>query len=100
DGVHNESVLFPMTDGVAVIAGLEILRMRTAVHVNRPVGVRSTDIKNVHTLDFRHIDELYAVGRDELSRTSGDFAARVGLITFLWCRCPHTRDQSSSSAPP
>lgn len=59
--------------------------MRTSIHVNRPVRVRSTDIKKINALDFGHVDELHAVGRDELPRTSRDFAARVGFVAFEGC---------------
>ena len=55
--------------------------MRTAVHVDRSDGMRSSDIQNENPLLLRHIENLDAIGSDKLPRPWRRFAARVGFVS-------------------
>src|SRR5437016_14587556 len=77
DGVHSQTVVLPTANGITVVTGLHSLRVRASVHVNSPKRVRAADIENVHPLQFRKVDKLHAVGRDELPRSARDLTARM-----------------------
>src|SRR5438445_715805 len=67
---------------MAVVARVEILRMRPAVHVDRAERVRPADIENVDAFGLGDIDEFNAVWRDEFARPARRFAPRMRLVTL------------------
>src|SRR5690606_36499833 len=79
DAVDDEGAALPPADRVAVIAWLQVARMRTAVHVHGAEGVRPADIEDVEPLLLGQLDELDAVRRQELARGARGFAARMRL---------------------
>ena len=82
DGVHHQTVAFPAAHGMAVVTGFQVLRVRASVHVNGSERVRAADIEDVDPIQFRKIDELDTVRRDELSRPARDLAARMRFIAL------------------
>src|SRR5262245_5640185 len=62
-----------------VVAGLEILGMRPAVHVDDSVGVGTANVHDEDPLEIWKIHELDAVRRQELTSSARRFAARVRL---------------------
>src|SRR5882672_10193937 len=79
DAVDEEGVALPLARRVAVVARAQFLRMRAAVHVDDAEGVRPADVEDVEALDLGQLDELDAVGREELPRGARRLAARVRL---------------------
>ena len=123
--VHDERIAVPPPDRMPVIGGREVLRVRAPVHVDGAERVRTTDVEDVDALRLGQLDELDAVGRQELAgrarrlaaacaaraRSSADVVHRFrprlerhGLCTAQsgrGCRRPAaTRPCPSSSAPP
>src|SRR5207249_6583880 len=70
DRVDDERVSFPMTHGMPVVTGREILRMRTTIHINHTERLRSGDIEDVDAAEIRIIDDLRPARRDELTRSA------------------------------
>ena len=83
DGSDDQGVFFSAASGVAVPGRIRIGGMRAAVHKDRAVRVRPTDIENVHPSEFREIRKFHTVGCHELPRRSGWFAARMRLHFIL-----------------
>ena len=52
DRVDDQRVAFPMADVMPVVTGSQILWMFPPIHVNDPVGVWATDVKDEDTLQF------------------------------------------------
>src|SRR5205809_3948360 len=75
--VYDERVAFPVTDRMAVVIRLELRWMRPPVRIDRPESVGPTDIEDVDALEFRNLDNLHAVGRQEHSRATRWLAPRV-----------------------
>src|SRR5262245_11221788 len=82
DRVDNQRITFPAADGVSVVTRHEVFWMLAAIHVNRSKRVGSADIEDVHPFLLGNIEELHTIRGDELSRSSGRFAARVRFIAF------------------
>src|SRR6266571_794426 len=80
DSVHNQGFSFPAANRVAVVTGEQIFGMRTAVHVDDPKAMRTSDVHDEDTLEVWHVHNLDAVRRDEFSWSTGRFAARVRLV--------------------
>src|SRR5204863_2371959 len=78
--VHNQGFSFPAANRVAVVTGEQIFGMRTAVRVEDPKTMRTSDVQNEDTLEVWHVHNLDAVGRDEFSWSTGRFASRVRLV--------------------
>ena len=83
DGVHDQRVAVPPADGVAVVGGREVGRVRPSVHVDGAERVRAADVEDVDALGFGQLDELHAVGRQELPRRPRRLAPRVRLELVL-----------------
>src|SRR5688572_6561904 len=83
DRVHHERVAFPPADGMTVIAGRQVLRVRATVHVDGAERVRPADIEDIDALQLGGLDELRAVRREELTGHSRRLAARVRLELVL-----------------
>src|SRR5262245_58984635 len=79
NGIDDQRVTFPPANRVAVVGWLQILRVAPAVHVNRAEGVRTADVEDEDALDFRNLENLCAVGRQELTLHSRRLAPRVRL---------------------
>src|SRR3990172_2092613 len=79
DRIHDQRVSLPVADGVSVVAGSEIFGMRPAVHVNQAIGPGARLIDDVYGLGSGEVYELRAARRDELARSAGGLAPRVGL---------------------
>src|SRR5262249_20092265 len=77
DGIDDQSLAFPMTDGMPVVTRNEILRMTAPVHVNDSEGLRSVFVEDVNRLCFLDVDKLRSTGRDELAWAARGLAARV-----------------------
>src|SRR5262245_9567403 len=93
DGINNQRVPFPASDGVSIKAGVKIFWMLPAVHIDHAERLRSCFIQDIDRLSFRDINELGAAGSNELPRSARRFAACVGLqqiaLTILIERpCP------------
>ena len=59
--------------------------VRAAVHVDRPVGVGSTNIEDVDALKFGKLDELHAIRGQELS---GDARRLAACMRFQFVLLP------------
>src|SRR5215510_2705789 len=57
--------------------------MRSTVHVDRAIRVRSADVEDVETIELGQLDELDAVRREELTRNTRRFAPRVRFQLVL-----------------
>src|SRR5205809_4208959 len=62
---------------MAIVAGSAVLWMLPAIHENDAVGMGPTDVKNKDALKFGKLDELDAVGRQELPGSARGLATRV-----------------------
>src|SRR5439155_17590844 len=88
DRVDHQSVSLPVTNRVSVVAGKQIFRMRPAIHINNSEGLRAGDVKDIDGLEFGAIDKLDSTRCDELTWSSGRFAAcmrlkQVGFAVFI-----------------
>src|SRR5262245_30998581 len=81
--IDHERVALPPADRVTVEGWLEPLRVRAAIRVDRPVGVRAADVEDVDSLDLGQLDEFHAVRRQELAREAGRLAAGVRFELVL-----------------
>src|SRR5215813_5095771 len=79
DRIHDQRLAFLMSDGVAVLRRFKICRMLLGIHENRPEGVRSSHIEDIHALQFRYRYEVYAVWRLELASNQGWMATGISL---------------------
>ena len=95
----DERVAFPPADRVAVVARLQVVRMRAAVHVDRAERVRAADVEDVEPLELRHLDELDAVRRQELARDARRLAARVRLELVRLARVVDAPSPTAGTAP-
>src|SRR5690349_4979820 len=80
--IHDQRVLFPVPDRMPVVAGLEILRVRPSIHIDRAIGMRTTDVEDVNQLLLGKLDELHSIRRDELPGSSRSLAPRMRLVAF------------------
>src|SRR2546426_1854543 len=71
-----------MTNGVPIVAGNQIPGVIPAIHIYDPVRMRPSDIEDVDTLEFGHVDDLDPVGCDQLPRPTRGFAARMRLVAI------------------
>src|SRR5262249_45051633 len=58
DGVYDQGIALKVADAVTVIAGRQILRMTTAIHVDGTEAMRSTRLKDNELLELRKMDKL------------------------------------------
>src|SRR5262249_57249066 len=94
--VDEERSAPPAADGMPVKGGHGFVWMRPAVNVDRPIGMRPADIENVDALQFGNVDELDAIRREKLTRTTGRLAAGVRLELIqpaigIHARCPRLK---------
>src|SRR6187549_2705329 len=79
DGVDNQRVFFPFANRMPVEAGAQVRGMWPAVHVNGSERMWSADIHDHDPFQFREVDDLDIVGREELPRATRGLAAGVGF---------------------
>src|SRR5262245_20197485 len=76
-GVDNQRVLFPMPDGMPIGGGIEVRRMRPAIHKNNSKRVGAAYIEDIHPLQIGQMHELYAVRSLKLTRNPRGMTSRV-----------------------
>src|SRR6185436_16095702 len=67
----------PPADRVTVVGRIELLRVRTAVHIDGAIRVRSTDVEDEDALKIGELDKFDTVRRQELTQHARGFAPRV-----------------------
>src|SRR4029079_11681705 len=75
----DQGIPFPMSNGVTVIGGNEVLRVLSTVHINDPEGVRTAVVHNVNALEVGDFHKLCSVGRRKLSCPTRSFASCMGF---------------------
>jgi hypothetical protein len=70
DGIDYERIAFPMTNGVPVIAGREVLGMLSSIRVNNAKRMGTADIHDENALEVGHIKDFHAVRSEKLTRTA------------------------------
>src|SRR5262245_55664429 len=75
--VDNQSVLFPMSDGMPIGGRIEFLGMRPAIHKNNSKRVGTAYIEDIHALQIRQMQELNAVRSLKLTRNPRGMTSRM-----------------------
>src|SRR2546428_10312080 len=79
DGVDHQGIPLPVTDGVSVVTGSDVLWMRSAIHINGVESLRASLVDHVDSWQVRQINKLDPARRDELPGPAGGLAPGVRL---------------------